>query len=331
MRPFATLEAHAREVAFVLKLLPMLPSGVVDRVTRTPVVEKVRYASHLGEARADLYRPPGAGPHPGIVLCLGVVPFGVEHPQVPRLCEALARAGFVALIHWSDAMRDRRLIPEDADDIAEAYAYLVSRADVDGSRSGLYGTCVGGSFALLAAALPLVRDRVTFVGAFAPFSSLWTLARDIVTETCDDGTTVKPWAVDPITREVFDRTMSDILTLEEARSLREARERSAVDAAQRTLPAAARARLDAMSPILHVADIHAPCVVFGHDRDDAVIPVAESRRLAAALKRRRGVTFTEYAMFQHADPTKRHLSPPALARELVRFYGSLHPLFSWTS
>src|SRR4051794_30116451 len=27
----------------------------------------------------------GKGPHPGIVVCLGVVPFGADHPQVPRL------------------------------------------------------------------------------------------------------------------------------------------------------------------------------------------------------------------------------------------------------
>ncbi len=31
MRPPAVVRAHAREVAFVLKLLPMVPSGVVDR------------------------------------------------------------------------------------------------------------------------------------------------------------------------------------------------------------------------------------------------------------------------------------------------------------
>lgn len=305
----------------------MLPSGVVDRFTGTPIVEKVRYASRAGELTADLYRPPGNVRHPGIVLCLGVVPFGVEHPQVPRLCDALARAGFVALIHWSDAMRDRRLVPEDADDIARAYAALLTRADVDPARSGLFGTCVGGTFALLAAANALIRDRVAFVGAFAPFSSMWTLARDIASATRENAGVIEPWAVDPLTHDVFVRTVNGFLTSEEARSLFDAHDRDAGDALLRALPIAARERLDAGSPIRHLADIHAQCIVFGHDRDDVVIPVGESRRLAAELAGRAGVRYTEYAMFQHADPTKRRLSPPALARELARFYSSLYPMF----
>ncbi len=331
VRSPAALRAHLREIAFVLKLLPMLPSGVVDRVTAAPVVEKVRYASRAGEISADLYRPRSAGRHPAMVLCLGVVPFGVDHPQIPRLSDALARSGFVALIHWSDAMRDRRLVPEDAADIASAYAALLERPDVDASRSGLFGTCVGGGFALLAAAHPLIRDRLTFVGAFAPFSSMWTLARDIASGTRESGGHVEPWAVDPLTRDVFVRTMNEFLTPAEARSLLEARDRDAADASLRALPPAAHARLDAMSPVLHVSDIHAPCVTFGHDRDDVVIPIGESRQLARALAGRSGVKFTEYAMFQHADPTKRRLSPPALARELTRFYASLYPLFRRTA
>jgi dipeptidyl aminopeptidase/acylaminoacyl peptidase len=327
----AALRAHAREVAFVFKVLPMLSSGLVDRVTAAPVVEKIRYASRAGEVTADVYRPGTGRRHPAMVLCLGVVPFGVDHPQIPRLCQALARSGFVALIHWSDAMRDRRLVPEDIADIAAAYAALLERDDVDSSRSGLYGTCVGGSFALLAAAHPLIRDRLGFVGAFAPFSSMWTFARDIASRTREDGSRVVPWVVDQLTDDVFARTVNAFLGTEQARALTEAHDRAAADAALHALPAEARERLDAMSPILHLSDIHASCIAFGHDRDDVVIPVGESRRLAAALAGRRGVSFTEYAMFQHADPTKRHLSPLAFAREIARFYGSLYPLFRRTS
>lgn len=331
MPSVAALRAHAREVAFVLKLLPMLPSGIVDRLTRRPVVETIRYAREGGETAADLYRPPGRGPFPGIVLCLGVVPFGVDHPQIPRLCDALARSGFAALIHWSDAMRDRRLIPEDAADIARAYLALLQRPDVDAVRSGLFGTCVGGAFALLAAGHPLIRDRVRFVGAFAPFSSMSTLARDVMSRSHDGAHGGEPWEVDPLTRDVFERTVSDLLGPAAARPLLDARDAASADAALRTLSTDARDRLDAMSPIRHVSDIHAPCITLGHDRDDVVIPITESRRLAAALAGRAGVTFTEYGMFEHADPTKRRLAPLALARELARFYASLSPLFRQTA
>jgi dipeptidyl aminopeptidase/acylaminoacyl peptidase len=88
-----------------------------------------------------------------------------------------------------------------------------------------------------------------------------------------------------------------------------------------------RERLDAMSPLQHIDGIRARLLMIGHDRDDLVVPVDESRRLAVALSARAGAAYTEYAMFEHADPTKRKLSAPRLARELRQFYLSLYPLF----
>jgi fermentation-respiration switch protein FrsA (DUF1100 family) len=82
-----------------------------------------------------------------------------------------------------------------------------------------------------------------------------------------------------------------------------------------------------MSPLRHARDIKAALILVGHDRDDLVIPVGESRRLASALSARAGAKYTEYAMFQHADPTKRKLSPLRLVRELRNFYLSLYPMF----
>src|SRR5919201_1764452 len=152
--PFPGLRAAAKTAICLLKVFPMLPSRPLDWVTPRPVVERVSYRTSHGWAEGDLYRPSTAGLHPGVVVCLGVVPFGVDHPQVPRLGEALARAGFAALLYWSPAMRDFRLDPADVEDVASAYDALLARPDVDGARSGLPGTCVGGAFALMAAATP---------------------------------------------------------------------------------------------------------------------------------------------------------------------------------
>ena len=348
----AGVRAHVRAIGFVSRLLPMFPSEPIDWVTRAPVIENVTYQTRDGEVREELYRPPGRGPYPAVLMCLGVVPFGVDHPQIPRLKAALARFGFVALIHWSPAMRDRRLVPEDIENIAAAYDYLLQRPDVDPARSGLFGTCVGGSFALLAAANPSIRDRVAFVGAFAPYSSMWTLARDIASRTRSNGGSHEPWPVDPLTRDVFVRSVTDTLDPSEAERLRQdcsrdheidraelsvdgravhtllaAPDRDAAESALQRLPQAMRDRLDAMSPVLHAQDIRAALILVGHDRDDLVIPVGESRRLASALSARAGARYTEYAMFQHADPTKRKLSPLRLVRELRRFYLSLYPMF----
>ncbi len=348
-----TLRAVGRTAVFFLKVLPMLPSRPVDWVTPTPVVERVRYPGLEGMVEADLYRPAGDGPHPGMVVCLGVVPFGVDHPQVPGLGMALARAGFATLLFLSPAMRDLRLEPEDRRRIALAYRWLIEQPFIDPARSGLLGTCVGGSFALLAAAERSIRDRVGFVVAGAPYGSLRTLAHDVATATASSGGVTRPWAVDQLTRKVFVRSLTGVLAADEAERLRSAcAERDGhidltgfsadgravapllmaltadeADCSLSRLPVAMQARLDAMSPMTRLGEIEAPLLVLAHDRDDAVIPIGESRQLVAELAGRAGVRYTEFTMFKHLDPTKVKLPPVALARELVKFVASVYPLF----
>jgi len=273
---------------------------------------------------------------------------------------------------WSPAMRDRRLDPEDIGDIALAYQWLVDRPSVDAARSGLLGTCVGGSFALMAAASPLIRDRVGFVAAFAPYSSMWTFGLDIAcaTRSCGDGwdgeDSREPWPVDPLTRDVYVRSLTAVLDPCEADRLRAAfLERPASEpvsprgestaspttapaapttsitptgvalgelsdsgraiypllegpsadeaaAVLRSLPPGLRQLLDALSPLAYLPNLRAPLIAFGQDRDDLVIPVGESRRLRAALAARSGVHYTEFGLFQHADPTKLKLPPQRL-------------------
>jgi hypothetical protein len=349
----APIRAAARTATFFLKVLPMLPSRPVDWVTGTPVVERVRYPSRAGLVEGDLYRPSGAGPHPGMLVCLGVVPFEVDHPQVPILGRALARAGFAALLYWSPAMRDFRLDPEDVGDVALAYRWLIERPDIDPGRSGLLGTCVGGSFALMAAAHPLVRDRVAFVAEWAAYASMWTFARDIASATRPVNGTREPWKVDQLTRKVYVHSMTAVLETSEAEMLRTALAEPSgkvdvatlsdygraihplltaldPDGAERALgqlPATLRARLNAISPIASLGDIRAPLIVLAHDRDDGVIPIAESRQMWSVLAERTGAHYTEIGMFQHMDPTKQRVSPLVMVRELAKFYSLIYPIF----
>jgi hypothetical protein len=345
------MRSAARAMIFLLKVLPMLPSRPIDWITSRPIIERATYPSRIGPVEGDLYRPVGASPVAGIVVCLGVVPFGVNHPQVARLGDALARSGFAALLYWSPAMRDRRLEPGDAENLALAYRWLVEQPNIDVSRSGLLGTCVGGSFALMAASDALIRERVAFVAAFAPYSSMWTFARDIASSTREGDHARQRWEVDPLTREVFVRSVTALLEPAERELVRtavdspshelksgdlsadgkavyellSARDLNDAMHALDTLPNAMRERLTALSPIPRVREIRAPLIVFGHDRDDAVVPVSESRQLKHELLARPGVHYTEFALFQHATP--RRLPLLRLARELARFYRYVYPLF----
>jgi len=346
------MRAVAKTMIFFLKVFPMLPSRFVDWVTETPVVEKVRYPSRSGPVEGELYRPPTDGPHPAILVCLGVVPFEVDHPQVPVLGKALARAGFATLLYWSPSMRDFILDPEDLENIPLAYNWLIQQPYIDPARSGLLGTCVGGSFALMAAAHPLIRDRVAFLSAYAPFSSMSTFARDIASATISNEDGLQLWQVDPLTQKVFVHSVTAVLKPDEAERLRSAFEdgsrqpvegdlsedgqavfsllaamdKDEAEAALQKLPLEMQTRLTMMSPIIYLDDIHAPLVVLLHDRGDQVIPVGESQRLVTALKGHPGIHYTEM-QFSHLDPIKGKLPFFRLLRELGKFFRAVYPLF----
>ena len=348
----APIRAVARAVVFFLKVFPMLPSRPVDWLTRPPQIVKVHYPTTRGLVEGELYRPPTDGPHPGIVVCLGVVPFGVEHPQVAVLGRALARSGFVALLYWSPAMRDFRLDPDDIESIALAYRWLTDQPFIDASRSGLLGTCVGGSFAIMSAASPLIQDRVAFVAAYAPFSSMRTFAGDIASASRTNSETREPWRVDQLTRRVFVHSLTDQLDIEEAGLLRaafadgvgsldvsrlsaEGRSVHALltipspaeaAAALKLLPSTMQDRLASLSPVNHLAGLRAPLITVLHDVGDQVIPIGESRRLISALDGRVGLLYTEM-QFQHLDPTRGRLPPLRLAREFGKFFRAVLPLF----
>jgi dienelactone hydrolase len=234
-----------------------------------------------------------------------------------------------------------------------AYEWFIDQEGIDPERSGMIGTCVGGAFVLMAAAQERIRDRIAFVGAFAPYASMHSFAADIATATRPAEGTREPWAVDPLTRKVYVHSLTAHLEPSEAERLREmmteptshvdADELSAeariiyplltaltfeeANAALERLPQELRDRLDAMSPLAHLPDLHAPLLVLMHDRDDPVIPIGESKLLWEALSGRSGVRCTEFTMFKHLDPTKVKLHIPQLLRELGRFYRSLYPIF----
>jgi dienelactone hydrolase len=349
----ADVRAWWKTGVFLLKVFPMLPSRPLNWVTPHPAIERLRYPTSHGDTEGDLYRPASGGPHPGMVVCLGVVPFGVDHPQVPRLGEALARAGFAALLYWSPAMRDFRLDPADIEGIASAYDTLIARPDIDPARSGLLGTCVGGAFALMAASTPRIRDRLGFVAAYAAYASMWTLACDIASASRSPDGVREPWDVDPLTRTVFVHSVTALLEPDEAGQLREAcadrqgqrdipglseagqevlpllcsLNPNEAEDAMRLLPVALQERLTAMSPAMYVQDIHAPLIILLHDREDPVIPVSESRHLRDAFGGRSAVHYTEFTVFRHLDPTKGKPRPLPLARELLRFARAVYPLF----
>ena len=68
------------------------------------------------------------------------------------------------------------------------------------------------------------------------------------------------------------------------------------------LPEQFRSDLKGISPATYVDDIRARLLIM-HDRNDRLVPAAESRRLLAATEGRGDVRYTEVLAFEHVRPS----------------------------
>lgn len=120
-RRYASVASTLRTVGFVLRVMPMRPSRRLVRRSPESCYEPIVVPRLDPRAPAEHMRPPTPGPHAGVVVCLGVIPFDATHPHVRRLGRALARRGFATLIVWSPAMRSLRIDPDDTSHLAAAF------------------------------------------------------------------------------------------------------------------------------------------------------------------------------------------------------------------
>jgi carboxymethylenebutenolidase len=124
--------------------------------------------------RAHLALPDGPGPHPGVVVIHEA--FGLN-TDIRRIAQRFADSGYAAiapdLYDRSGArpiciaktfmtLRDGR--GPAFDDIEAARTYLAGRPEVDGTRLGITGFCLGGGFALLSAVRGPYRASAPYYG-----------------------------------------------------------------------------------------------------------------------------------------------------------------------
>lgn len=116
-----------------------------------------------GRRKAFLALPPGAGedrPAPGVVVIHDITG---HRADTARHCRRFAEAGYAAVAPdlfdgWSPSCIVRCLLSAAREQgpafavIEAARQHLAARPEVDGARVGITGFCMGGGFALLAAA-----------------------------------------------------------------------------------------------------------------------------------------------------------------------------------
>ncbi|MXY60455.1 MAG: hypothetical protein F4Y96_08550 [Chloroflexi bacterium] len=321
--------------------------------TGEPVRYETIYGSAGGDEVADVYRLPDGKPRAAVVLSLGGGPTGLDDPRVVNLGNALARAGYVAMLHWSPNIGLHADVhPSEPQKLVRAFRYLAGQDYVDPERVGLGGFCIGASFALVAAADRDIRDRVSFVNAFGPYFDAESLVLQAASRSVLYGGERTAWEPHPLTQRVLateliqtldDPSHADILTrhyLEgqpvtpaewdalssSARTLArlmdgvEPREAEALYA---MLPADFREELARLSPSNHIDDVRARLLVM-HDRNDLMVPVAESRRLVEATRERGNVHYTEFVAFDHTTPGEGGLL--TTLRQAARLYRHMYDI-----
>lgn len=141
---------------------------------QTPVPSRrvVEYTVDGRHHVGDVYLSP-EGALAGIVLVPGVVPAGKDDSRLVTMAYTLARLRFAVLVPDLEGVRHYRMRSGDVREVADAFAYLISRPElVPEGRAGIMGFSYGAGPVLLAAMESDIRERVRFVVAVGGYYDL---------------------------------------------------------------------------------------------------------------------------------------------------------------
>ena len=344
----STLAAQADAVVVLSSVLraPVL-APVVAHATDEPEMRD----TVVGGVPTMVARPGGSGPWPAIVFVNGVTPHGRHEPRVQSLTRGLARAGYLVLVPDPPGLAAGEITPRTLTATIAAARSALARRDAEEERVALVGVSVGASLALVAAASPALRERVSVVAGLAPYTDLVDVFRlATVGAYEDDGRLVRYetesflalvaarslvaslpagrerselLAVLPSTNAVGEdapdpvgrlRTLPRRRLSPAARSivaLLSNRDPRRFDALYAALPPSTRAANVRLSPLASANGLGAP-VEIASAPADKYFPLAESRALARVAP---DVRLTVTTTLEHAVPEP---SPRGVA-DLLRF------------
>ncbi len=158
----------------LLRLIGLFMRVARRRASRVGDVQRNAMSSH-GMAY-DLFRPKGRADATLIALHGGTWN-GKDDPRLQHLAQCLAASGALCIVPTLPGLSRFQWIPDDIVGLVD----LVDEFSSLGARVGLIGFSYGGSYALMAAAHPLVATRVGFVLSFGAYYSLGDLFRHQMT------------------------------------------------------------------------------------------------------------------------------------------------------
>jgi pimeloyl-ACP methyl ester carboxylesterase len=257
-----------RTAAFLGEFLSDATSRPLSALTLPPA----RRQLVAGAVRADRYTPRAFSTGRPLVLVHGFTAEGRHDPRVRRAASLLARAGFDVAVPTIPGLTAARLRPSDAEPVV---ATLLARPQ----PAVLLSVSIGAGPAFLAAADPRTQDRVSALVSLGGYASALELTRYFLTgDYAWDGTHGHT-DHDPALVRAFLAANRELLGPDASRIL--AGDRDAIAAFLAAPPPAARALLDALSPLELLPRVHARLVLI-HGRHDRAVPFTETLRLAAA-------------------------------------------------
>ena len=300
------IDAQARAVVVLSPVLeaPVL-TPVVEAATGEPRFEDTSVAGNP----ALVAKPRGEGPWPAVFFVNGVVTEGRELPEVQRLAEGLARAGYLVVVPDLPGLRRGEIRPQTVQEAVEVARAVAERPDARDGGISLFGVSTGATLALIAAGDEEVAKRTSVVAGVAPFTDVRTVLSTATTGhyRAADGEMV-PYEADPFLAGAITQSLvstlppgkdRDVLLdeLEEVDRLRPefladlrgmgAEASSVADLLENTdpdrfddlymgLPDEVRAKMEQLSPLAGGRRLEVPVELISGPQDK-YFPVSESR------------------------------------------------------
>jgi pimeloyl-ACP methyl ester carboxylesterase len=333
------IDAQARTVIVL--------SSVLETPVLTPVVEgatgEPRFVdTSIAGNPAFVVKPGGEGPWPAVFFVNGIVTEGRKLPEVRRLAEGLARAGYLVIVPDLPGLRWGEIRPETVHETVEVARAVSELPDARDGGVSLVGVSTGATLALLAAEREDVAGHTSVVAGVAPYTDIKTVLDIATTGHYEkDGRLVRyeadPFLSGAITQslvsmlppsedretlleelEEVDRLRPEFLTElrgmgEEGRSVAELLENEdprRFDELYAGLPDGMRANLDELSPLAGDERVSVPVELISGPQDK-YFPVSESHAVERIAPQAR-VTVT--GALDHAELKLSFRELPAFLR-----------------
>jgi len=210
----ACVSAESWEAVRVLKDIEARGgSSELKAMTPAPIRRTVSYRREDRVGVADLYEPDqpiGAS----LVLVPGFTPQGKNDPRLVDLAFSLSRARFLVLVPDLQGSREMRVRLEDAQNIADAAAYLAEReTPIHRGDVGVIAISYAVGLAVLATMQPQAKEKIQFLVGIGGYYDITAVVTFITTGRYREPTETA-WRTahpDPAAKWIFLASNSDAL------------------------------------------------------------------------------------------------------------------------